>query len=221
MTGQNAHQDIEITEFPQLRGCTLCPRPGGQSDLRRERAGQDQPARGGGGLLDHAAVPHGAEEGRTAVRRGCGIHLLGIRGAGPREHTRAAPVAPQGDGDLQKRRAPEAAERRAGPAQDRAVLSGGSDARARRRGGAAALSRHGAVSAAAELRALSGGIQPSARAQDAHPARQRRKTVSAVDVGGLFAAHGAHRRADHPLPRVLLPQAARGGGSGLFRYRAA
>ena len=30
-----------------------------------------------------------------------------------------------------------------------------------------------------------------------------------------------HRRADHPLPRVLLPQAARGGGSGLFRYRAA
>ena len=82
----------------------------------------------GGGLLDHAAVPHGAEEGRTAVRRGCGIHLLGIRGAGPREHTRAAPVAPQGDGDLQKRRAPEAAERRARPAQDRAVLSGGSAA---------------------------------------------------------------------------------------------
>ena len=36
----------------------------------------------GGGLLDHAVVPHGAEEGRTAVRRGCGIHLLGIRGAG-------------------------------------------------------------------------------------------------------------------------------------------
>ncbi|MFQ9128207.1 MAG: AAA family ATPase [Butyricicoccaceae bacterium] len=33
-------------------------------------------------MLDHAAVPHGAEEGRTAVRRGCGIHLLGIRGAG-------------------------------------------------------------------------------------------------------------------------------------------
>ena len=103
--------------------------------------GQDQPARGGGGLLDHAAVPHGAEEGRTAVRRGCGIHLLGIRGAGPREHTRAAPVAPQGDGDLQKRRAPEAAERRAGPAQDRAVLSGGSDARARRRRGGAFSTR--------------------------------------------------------------------------------
>ena len=76
------------------------------------------------------------------------------------------------------------------------------------RAGAAALSRHRAVSAAAELRALSGGIQPPARAQDAHSARQRGKAVAAVHVGGLFAAHGAYRRTDHPLSRLLLPQAA-------------
>ena len=36
----------------------------------------------------------------------------------------------------------------------------------------------------------------------------RDSAVAAVHVGGLFAAHGAYRRTDHPLPRLLLPQAA-------------
>lgn len=47
------------------------------------------------------------------------------------------------------------------------------------------------------------------------------KPFPALHVGGFLAAHGAYRRADYPLPRVLLPQATESCGCCLCRYRAA